>query len=83
MWGWIKGLWASKGSGGCITVDGKGPATLTPIEAKQSSRSSKDLQHAAGGQLAFSGQRAVQQHSQDGTGSFLQLHQVSAAWSAG
>ncbi|WIA31241.1 hypothetical protein OEZ86_001239 [Tetradesmus obliquus] len=43
MWGWLRGLWASKGSGGCISADGRGPATLTPLESKLSSRSCKGV----------------------------------------
>jgi hypothetical protein len=68
MLAWLKGLWASKGSGGCITADGKGPATLTPLEPKLSIRSFQE-----GKQEGVAGQHPMRLPAYDGTGSCLQL----------
>jgi hypothetical protein len=73
MWGWLKGLWSAKGSGGCIAVDGNcnGPSTLTPLEPKLSSRSCKGANHDATGVLTLEKQLA-----QRTIGSCWQLQQL-------
>jgi hypothetical protein len=68
MWGWLKGLWSSKGNGGCITVDGSSTATLTPLEPKLSSRSCKGTNQDVTGV-----QQVVKQLPQGATGSYWQL----------